>query len=907
MSGREGLPSGIEALIREVLEGSRLDLGDRAEVESELRAHFEDGLEAGVAPDELVGRFGDPEKAGARIGQEIRNRKASARDLGGRGGMGLAGLGREVKQAARRLTRAPGFSLIVILTLALGVGANTAIFTVLHSVLLQPLPYRSPERLVRVYETPPDDPGNLNYLRGLTAAEYRHWDGVFESFAALYTYREVGADLTDVGTPVRISVVPVTAGCFETLGVAPALGRTFREEESVGPGEPSYTGGARDPIVPVLILSDHLWRDQFSADPGIVGRAVHLDDMAYEVVGVMPPGFDDPMGVSPDAWTPQDLREGGWNNWGNFYLSGVGRLREGLTLEVAQERATALYARLAETNPDAGEWSPRLVPLHEDIVGSSRAVMLWILAGAAGLVLLTACLNVANLVFARSLSQDREVALRSALGSERSRILAGLLAENGILALGGGLAGVFLGWGGVRALTAVGPDVLPRLARPEVGIGVFLFALAITAAALLAFGIAPALRMSRTSPAGILGSGGRSATVSRGVRRIRDGLVVAQVAVAVVLVAGAVLLTRSFSALLHVPLAIDPEGVLTFEVHLPVTRYPDGAAREDFHERFEAAVASLPGVEEVGAVSWLPMNGRYHIWGFYWDPEHPDGSNQEAWYDSEMRIFAGDYFRAVGIQMLRGVGPGEVDLKAEPMAWVSESATATFGDVDPVGQVVYAAGAERRIMGVVEDVPVDSRGITTWHTYVPHVQYADDRNWDLIQVAKARSDLLAVRSRIQEELRRLDPELVLHRPRPLTDLFRASRAQDRSTTLLMGAFALLALTLSLVGTYGILAGSVMARRREIGIRIALGADSGRVRGMVLRYAAVLTGSGLLLGMVGSLAGNRVMDTLLFGVESRDPVAYGVSVLVFLGTGLLAGCLPARRATRVNTVEVLKAE
>lgn len=909
MSARDPLPDPLETVIRRVLDSAHLDLPERAQVEAELRAHFEDGLQAGVPPADLERLFGDPEAAGRRIAASRRQGAGRRVPELGRWSMGATEVWWELRQAIRRLRRSPAFAAIVMLTLALGVGANTAIFTVLHEVLLEPLPYRDPGRLVRVYEAPPDRPRDRNdlYLRAPTVAAYRTWHDVFERFGALYTYRELGADLSMGERPVRITVVPVTPGYFETLGVAPVVGRPFVEDDArAAPAEGEVVRGS---TAAVAVLSNRLWEELFDADPDAVGRTMRLDDVAYEVIGVMPPGFRSPFGPEADAWILQDLSSQ-LTSWGNFYLSGVARLPRGLPLEAAQSRATALYAQLAEANPDAGSWGPLLVPLHADVVGPTRGTMLWILAGAAALVLLTACLNVVNLVLARGLDRDRDAALRSALGSSRARILASMLAENVLLAFGGGVLGLLLGWGGVRGLLLLSPGALPGGADPELGASVFLFALGLTGLALIGFGIAPALRTARTEPAQALRAGQRTVAGSRGVRRIRDGLVVAQVAAALILVAGAALLTRSFSALVDVRTTVEPRGVLTYEVHLPAARYPDGAAREVFHERLQSVVSELPGVEAAGAVSWLPMSGRYHIWSFYWRPDDPSasGSTDEDWFGADVRIFAGGYFEALGIPLVRGLAPRDVDVAAEPVAWVSRStADEVFGDVDPLGQHIRVAGGPRRVVGIVEDVPVDARGRVTRHVYVPHAQYADNRNWALIQAVKARGDLVVLREQIRERIEDLDPGLVLFRPRPLTDVIRASRAQDRFATVLMGALALLALTLSLVGTYGVLAGSVVSRRRELGIRMALGADSGRIRRMVLRYAALLTVPGMGLGLIAALVGARLLDSLLFGVTKADPPTYVLSVLVLLVAGAVAAWIPARRATRVDVVRVLGAE
>jgi predicted permease len=809
----------------------------------------------------------------------------------------------ELRRAGRRLVRAPGFTAIVVLTLALGVGVNTAIFSVLNAVLLQDLPYAEPDRLVRVYENV-SDWGDLEYLRAPIVTEWREWGEVFDDLSALYTYREVGADLTDGDVPERIDVLMVTAGYFETLGVRPAMGRTFEEAESWGAGEADNNDYA---AVSVAVLGHRLWQNRYGADPGMVGRTIDLDGRSYEVVGVMPASFRDPIGTQADVWLPQDMRPGGGNHWGNFFLTGLARLREDITLEAAQDRLDVLSASLAETQPEAEGARLVIRPLQADLVGQTRRTMLWILATAAGLVLLTACVNVANLLFARGLGQDRALALRSALGSGRGRLVASILLENGILAVLGGALGFVLGWVGLRGLLGIAPDALPAVTQVRFGLPVFLFALSVTFAALLVFGLTPAMRMSRTEPAEVLRSGDRASTLGRMARRLRDGLVVIQVAAALVLVTGAILLTRSFDSLLDVPLAVEETGVYTFEVHLPTSRYESKEERVAFHRTFQERLRTIPGVTAVGAVSWLPVNGTYHSWGTYWDPETPDGSNDDGWHSSDVRVIEGDWFEAMGIDLLRGTAPRDVDPEGEAVAWINPSlADVLMGDVDPVGQQVMIGGTEARVVGLVEDVPVTSRGDLRPKSYLLHA-HADNRNWALIQTVKTDASFEELRRAIRAELSSLDPGLVVYRARPFTDILASVRAQDRFATTLMAAFGILALALSLIGTYGVLSGTVVARTREIGIRMALGADAGAVRGMVLRYAAALTVPGVVLGIGLAWGTSRWIEALLFGVDAADPAAYAGAVAVFVAVGLVAGWIPARRATSVDTVEVLTAE
>lgn len=906
---RGDFPPELDEVVHRVVSAAHLPLRERAEVARELRTHFEDGLASGHSVEELLRRFGDPAEAAAFIREaRVTGRPATRirRRTTWRTGMGE--VRRELARSVRTLLRSPGYAAVVILTLALGVGANTAVFTVLDSVLLEPLPYPEAIRLVRVYDVWHERPQDLNeYLRLPAVRAYRDWDQVFDGMATLYTYRETGVDLTDGDRAERVVASHVSAGYFETMGVPPLLGRTFREEESVGPGFQS-SNRIGDPVA---VLSYALWRDRYGSARDILGQTVRLDGRAYEVVGVMPQRFTDPLGSPPDLWLPADLRpRENSSDWNNHYLTGVARLAPGLTLDAAQSRVDALNQRLTEEEPENDGWSVAIRPLQAEVVGARRRSLLWILSGAVALVLLSACVNVANLVFARGLGRDRDVALRGALGSGRGRIVGHLLSETAILAGAGGLAGLVLGTVGVQGLLALAPDVLPPVADPGLSGRVFAFALGSTVFSLLAFGLAPALRLSGTAPADILRGGGRGGTETRGLRRLRNGLVVAQVAVAVTLVASAGLLLRSFQQLRDVDLGVDPQGVLTFEVHLPSSRYPDGASRALFHRRFQEAVRALPEVEASGAVSWLPANGRYHWWSMAVIPGWDGGDTDEdpSWVDTDARVIDGDYFQAMGIDVLRGVRPDQIDPDGPAVAWLNRTAAETaFPDVDPLDQFIYIGSGPRRVVGIVEDIPYDAQGDISRKTYIPHSQYADNRNWALIQTVKARGDLTAVRERIRDVLASLDGDLVLYRPQTLADFLGRARAQERFAMLLMTLFAGLALTLAVVGTYGVMAESVARRRREIGIRLALGAAPQTVRGMVMGASLRLTVVGIVVGLAAVWVAGPWLTSFLFQVEPQDPVSLVFGGGVLLALGMLAGWLPARQATRVHPAESLGSE
>ncbi len=815
---------------------------------------------------------------------------------------------RELARAVRSLRRAPGFTLLVVLTLGLGVGANTAVFTVLDAVLLEPLPYPEAERLVRLEDVEiGEGQGGFGYLRAPVVAAQMEWGDVFEGVGTLYTYRELGADLTTDDGAVRLITQRVSHGYFETLGIAPRLGRAFLREESFLP-EPGYAGA------PVAVLSEGLWQRHFDGQSGALGETIELDGIRYEVVGVMPAGFEDPMGGATDVWLPQNLTEGGSNSWGNFYLTAIARLRPGLSREAAQSRLDALSARLAEANEGYDGWKTVIHPLQAQIVGPTRTKLLWILAVAVALILVSACVNVANVVFARSLSRQREVTVRGALGSGRGRLVLHLFSESVLLAAMGAVAGVALGSVGIRALLALAPDALPAVATPRLSSRVFFFGLASALGALLIFGLLPALRISATSPGATLRGGGRTGTQSRRLARIRGGLVVTQVGVAVLLVAGSGLLLKSFLALQGAPLGFDDGDVWTVEVHLPTSRYPTGAERHDVHQRFQRQVAALPGVAAAGAVQWLPGNGRFNTWGLAWVGEGWNGEwegQDERWIGTDVRVIAGDYFESMGIRAVRGAEWREPSPDDPPVIWVNQAMTEhpDLGGVDPVGQLVAVGNEVRRIVGVVENTAHDPRGATSVKTYIPHAQFSEDRNWPLIQTIRLQPgvQVRTVREGIEGALAGIDAQLVLYRPRSMASLLDGVRAQERFAALLMTTFAGLALALAAVGAYGVLAGNVARRRREIGIRMALGAQPDSVRAMILGSAIRLSVFGVALGTGGAWYGARWLEVLLFEVRPNDPVVLIGAALTILGLGAVAGWLPARRATRVDPAIALVAE
>ena len=800
----------------------------------------------------------------------------------------------ELRHVARSLTKQPGFAVVAILTLALGIGANTAVFSVLNSVVLAPLPYDQPEQVVRLYTASRPEPGLRDFLTAFDLLDVRDESGAFSAVGTLYTYRETGSDLTLPGAdPRRIRVVDVSSGYFTALRATPLLGRTFTPEEEQG-------------VVPHVVLSHRLWRELTNGDPSIIGRTIPLNMRDCEVIGVMRPTFRDVAGEDVAAWLPANLERTGRNNRGNHYLSAIARLKPGVTLAQAQARVSAVMARAESAFPNTNkDRIMRVVPLLDDTVGESRTSVL-VLMGAAGLVLLIACLNVANLFLARSLGQTRDVAIRTALGANRARLIRQRLTESLLVAAVGGVAGSLVAFWGVQLLLSVSPASLAR--AEEVGFDPLLlgFALATTVLTGLLFGAAPAWRASRVDPTEVLHEGARGNTGGRGSRRVRDILVAGQVAVALVLLIGAGVLMKSFVALQRVDLGIVTDRIETFEVNLPAARYASPASRVQFQEAFGRKLAELPGIEKVGAVSWLPANGMYHLWGFGY--QDSTGAPQSI-SGTQTRVVERDYFAALRIPLIKGrvfIPTDGLDTNGVAVigAMLAEKA---YGRRDPLGELFSTGGRMFRVVGVVGDVAYQADGNKAAMVYLSHAQFAGDRNWSLTYVVRTAGAPETVTGPARGALATIDPALVLYRPRPLDDVVARHRARQRFTLLLMATFATVALSLAAVGVYGVLSYAVTQRVHEIGVRMALGARPGQVRGAVLRHGVLIASAGMVVGLVAAIGLSAVLQTLVFGVSPRDPVVFGMVVLMLGAVVLVAGYLPARRATKVQPLEALRGD
>ncbi len=805
----------------------------------------------------------------------------------------LAIFGRDARYGMRTLRASPTFTIAVVLTLMIGIGANTAIFSVVNRVLLQSLPYEEPDRLVRVYESNNgiiDEAGG--YLTGPDFVDFRD-SGIFDDLATAYIYQDTGFDLSGDGVPLRVSSLRISSGFFEVLGIDPLLGRTFSRQEE--------TGG------PLVILSEGLWRRRFGGSPDVLGRPIVLDANPYEVVGVMPRGTKGPIGTDPDLWVPENLQPGGSNHRGNHYLSAVGRLKEGTGLVGTQSELERFATGLAAQYESNEGRSGRLIPLHEDLIGNSRP-MLYVMLGAVGLVLLIGCANVANLFLARASNRERELAIRTALGSGRARLVRQLLTENVILAAVGGVGGLAVAWIGVRLLLAIGPNSLPFGDTVVFDRQVFAFAAGLSLATGFLFGLVPALHASRPNLNGFLATGGARSSTGKRQQRFRATFVLAQVALALILVVGAGLLIRSFNGLAAVELGFRTDQVITFAINLPNGRYGEPEQRTAFCRTFYEQVGALPGIDSAGAISKLPASGRYHIWGFRIVGREEADENQ-GFGLANIRCVDVRYFDSLGITLLEGRLLDDRDRTDSASVVVVNSALGQkyFPDGETIGQSVRVDGANRTTVGIVADTRHDHFEPADPKIYIPHPQFVDNRNWAMTQAVRSTLPTGELLAGVGGVLTSIDPELVTYDVRTLEDVAGAGIARQRFAMVLMGIFSTVAMLLAATGIYGVIAYSVSQRMKEIGIRKALGAQESNLWRWIMVQGLVPVVGGIGLGIAGAYWLGRYLSSLVFEVSATDPATLVTSVLGLAAVALAAGAYPAWAASRTDPNMVLRGE
>ncbi len=795
----------------------------------------------------------------------------------------------DLKYSIRTLAKSPGFTVVAILTLALGIGANTAIFSVVNAVLLRPLPFKNPSRLVWSWGNCP-----LCDRAAVSPADfldYRAQNHSFDHYGAMAVGDSL-FNLTGNEVPFQIKGALVTAGFFETLGIQPRYGRVFNESDEK----------AKDPGV--VVLSHHLWQDRFGADPQVIGKSISLDGKSRTVVGVL--ATDIPLLSEADLWFPAPYLNQGMQSRRSHFLRPIGLLKPGVTMSQAQAELGAIAARLSTQFPETNAgFGVKLEPLQNVLIGNVRPAFM-VLIGSVALVLLIACANIASLLFARNTARRREIAIRTALGAGRSRLLCQLLTESLVLALAGGVAGIFLSNAGVELLKQLGPQSLPRLDEVNVSGTVLAFTLVTAIFTGILFGLGPALKASRRDLTQSLKEGGSSGD-SRSKHRAHNALVVAEVALSVVVLIASGLLLNSFWRLMRVHLGFDPANVLTTEISLSSPRYDDPQRRESFFHDLQDRLQSSPAVKSAGFVSELPLSGEADD-TFFTIAEHPPANPNDN-HDADVRIIDGDYFGAMRISLLAGRAFERQDSsESRKVVMVNEPFVKKFfPNENPIGKhlKMFEGKPEfvtREIVGIVGG----NKHFALQESLRPEM-FTPGAFMRMNIVVRSVGDPAILTSVVRHAIHSIDPDEATSTFRTMDDVVTSSAAGDRFNTLLLGAFAAIALLLTAAGIFGVLSYLVTQRTREIGLRMALGAQPGDVLRVIVGYGLRLVLLGLCIGVAVALLVTRWMSSVLFDVKPTDPLTFAI-VAVVLGTvAFLASYVPARRAMRVDPMVALRYE
>jgi putative ABC transport system permease protein len=796
----------------------------------------------------------------------------------------------DLRYAVRTLRRTPAFTFAAVACLALGIGANTAIFSVIDGVLLRPLPFRDPSSLVMVWETDPSQGRDRNVV---SPANYLDWRAQNSTFSEVGSYIDWRANLTGIDEPVEVARAIATATFFRVLDVAPELGRVYTLEEDA-PNGPN-----------VVVLSHRLWERHFGARRDALGARLELDGRPFTVIGVMPATFGIE-GSRAELWTPMQLDPAvDYRTRTGRYLTSVARLKPGVTAERAQADMSAIARRLEAAHPIFNRgWGANVVPMYEQVVGGVRRALL-VLAGVVAFVLLIACANVANLLLARSTARTREVAVRAALGAGRGRMVRQLLTESVVLSALGGAVGLLLAYWGVQGVKALAPRGVPRVASISIDGWTMAFTLVVALVTGLLFGLVPALQAGRGNLQTVLREGSRGSTSSG---RARAVLVAAQVALSLVLLIGAGLMLRSFARLQAVDPGFDPEGVLTGRVQLAGQRFRASSAATAFFGQLLDRVEKVPGVEAASAINWLPFGGDGSATSYWIEgrPVPPPGNE----FVADVRAVDPRYFRTMRIRVKRGDPfDARANTESPKQVVVNEAFVRVhFPTSNPIGEHVLMPWDDTlraEIVGVVADTKhagLDS--LAKPMIYWAMKQFPTNF---MTLVVRTSGDPMRLAPAIAREVRALDANQPFADPKPLDAYLSQSVAQRRFSMTLLGVFSALALVLAALGIYGVLAYSVAQRTREIGVRMALGARDSTVAGMVVREALRVVGVGLAIGVAGAVALTRVLTTLLYDVSPTDPLTFTGVTLALGAVAVTASYFPARRAARVDPIVALRQE
>ena len=798
----------------------------------------------------------------------------------------------DLRYGLRSLIKQPFFTVIALVTLALGIGANSAIFSVVNAVVLRPLPYPDADRLVKLSQMKRNDPGDSG---SVSYPNFKDWRAQAESFEQMTAIQSNDYTLKVGDVAERVFGMGVSADFFPMLKVTPVLGRVFDSEEEK-PGNQ------------ITLISHALWQSRFGSDPNIIGQTVSIDAKPYAIIGVMPSGFDfPPQEEQAELWLPISLSEDFLNERGASFLTVAGRLKEGISIEQAQSEMNAIAGRLAEQYPEPNEGKGiRVSSLHEEVIGDIR-LALWVLLGAVAFVLAIACANVANLLLARASARQKEIAIRSALGASRFRIIRQLMTESLLLALTGGGLGLVLALWGIDLLVALSPEDIPRLQEISLDGRVTVFTLVVSLVTGLIFGLAPALQVSKLDLNETLKEGARGASSSLRRNRARSLFVVAQVAFALVLLICAALMLRSFQRLQNVDPGFKADDVLTMDIMLPDSKYTEPEQWSGFYDRLLERVTTLPGVESAGAITTLPLGGSNITMGFEVEGRPPASRADSD--SANYRAISHDYFRAVGIPVLRGRAFNERDDdKAPKVIIINETfARLYFPGEDPTGKRIKADYNEivAEVVGVVGDVKhkklqADSEA----EMYLP---YQQTPWWFMSLAVRTRSDSSGIAAGVKNSVASIDKDIPVYNVKMMREYLKKTVSQPRFNMLLLGLFAAVATLLAAVGIYGVISYSVTERTREIGIRQAMGATRGDVLSLIFRQTALLTATGIAVGLGAAFAFAQLMKSLLYEVSPTDPVSFALIPIFLAGVALGASFIPARRATRVDPMVALRYE